>query len=282
MYQLLAPDKLCRRALQLGYLLRHPLSHRDCSSAVRHSRTSSDRVAPLKYIGNYLALSLNTAQRRTALIGHHELLAKVLTFAGAEDLRLGVEVWKRDVAAHEPPLRIVLEPARFAPMEGELQLRFIFRSDLYVLTFLIAPGRTFGREAPTVLFIGGLQGLIGARQEIRDASRLNREIAPKVMLLIAVQVIAEVAGASEILAVSENDQVSMAYAPSLLMFDYHAFWSEVGAVGVGSCYAVPLKTPQKPLAAIPLTHRRRTRRKREEKDRIRFDIMQSLSRVFRR
>jgi uncharacterized protein VirK/YbjX len=164
-------------------------------------------------------------------------------------------------------------------MEGELQLRFSFRSDLCVLTFLVVRGETFNAGCPRALFIGGVQGRPGGREEMRDAARANDEIAPPTMLMLAVQAIGKAIGAEVIIGVAEDDHISTSYSPARLMFDYSRFWSEAGGERNGSYYRIPIDTPAKPLSEIPLTHRRRTKRKREAKQRAKLLIAHRLRSV---
>jgi uncharacterized protein VirK/YbjX len=249
----------------------HPIHHARCMAALARSRLNPDPLAAFKYLGDHLALSLGPSLRREALIAHHARLSESLSLRAVNRIRGGTELWRRDIAG-DSALSLVLEPSMLAPMEGELQLRFSFRSELYVLTFLLAPGHVFSSDRSIVLFIGGLQGRIGCRQEIREASKLNREIAPAAMLFLAVQAVAREVGAEELLAIGEADQISMSYSPSMVRFNYGTFWTEVGGVRRGDFYSLPLEPSHRPLSAIPLTHRSRTRRKREEKRRIRESI----------
>ena len=267
--------KLLKRFLQLSYLARHPISHARCVTTVARSRLSSSPAAAFRYLGDHLALSLATSRRREALEGHHSIALATFSSAAARRIRKGAVLWRRETA-EGPPLTIVLEPSKLAPMEGELQLSFSFRSELYVLTFLLAPGRVFGSSNPKILFIGGLQGRLGRLKEIREASKRNREIAPTTMLLLAVQAIARELGADELIAVGEDDQISMSYSASMMGFDYRAFWTDVGGSRNGRFYSLPLEQVHRPLSETPATHRSRTRRKREEKQRVVQDLERHL------
>jgi len=263
--RLFASGKLIRRVRQLVYLSSHLVSHLRCVRAVRRSRIAGERLISLKYLGDHLALSLSTSERREALIEHYAALPEILRGDGRARLSQGISVWHRDVGTSTPPLAITLEPSRLAPMEGELQLRFSHQTDLYVLTFLIAPGRVFGARSERVLFVGGVQGIFGARREMRTASKLNDEISPAAMLILAVQEIGKAVHVGEIIAIAEDDHISMGYSPASIMFDYGRLWTDVGGERQGRHYRVPFETPHKPLSQISLSHRARTRRKREAK-----------------
>lgn len=270
---------LFKRLRQAVYLMTHPLSHLRCATAIQRSGLTADPFIPLRYLGDHLALSMRAPERRAALIGHYEALPDLLRPAARAQLRRGVVIWKRDPFNGSAPLTIVLEPSQLAPMEGELQLRFAYRSNLYALTFLVAPGAIFGSDHRRVLFIGGVQGRIGSRQEMREASKLNDEISPATMLMLTVQMLAKVLGIDGILGVGEKDHISMGYSPEKIIFDYRRFWTEIGGELNGAHYRLPMESPQKPLAEIPISHRRRARVRREVKRLVCAQIEQSLRQI---
>jgi uncharacterized protein VirK/YbjX len=203
---------------------------------------------------------------------HYAILPKMLPSLVGERLQRGVLLWQKDLPGREPPLSIVLEPSRLAPMEGELQLRFSYRSELFVMTFLLASGELFGCDCATVLFVGGVQGLIGAREEMREASKLNGEISPAAMLVLAVQAVARGIGVGKIIGIGEHEHIATSYSPARIMFDYQRFWLGVGGERVGSFYRIPMETPHKSLSKIALTHRGRTKRKRAAKSLVTKEI----------
>lgn len=271
------PGKWLKRARQAAYVVLHAPDHVRCALAVKRSSLKGRQRASSKYLGDCFALSLTTAQRRHALVQHHWASSQTFPRAVASEISKGVTLWQRDIP-NEAPLVLALEPAAIAPMEGELQFKFSYRSYLHVLTFLFAPGHLFGSDCRTVIFIGGVQGRVGCREEIRAAAKLNREIAPAAVLLLAAQALAEELE-TELLAVGEADQISMSYSPSMVRFDYEAFWTEMGGSRGARFYRLPLHSPQRPLSSIGLSHRARTRRKREEKFRIRAEIAASFRKL---
>jgi len=206
------------------------------------------------------------------LVTHYSSFPGFLRPGCLADLRRGITIWQQFVGEGLPKLTIVMERSKLAPMEGELQLRFSFKTDLCVLTFSIAPGKVFGATAETVIFIGGVQGRIGSREEVRQAARLNSEISPRSMLILAVQSLALAMGVEEIIAVGEDEHISRAYAQSKISFDYAQFWTETGGVRIGRHYRLPVHSPQKPLSLVSPSHRSRARRRRE----IKASIQRSL------
>lgn len=271
--------KLPKRLRQLAYLGANYRAHRHCKSIVRSSRLAPDPLTPLKYLGDHLSLSLNASARRDALVSHYTFFPRILDKAFRAQLQGGILLWEKPGSGSTPPLRIFLEPASHAPMEGELQLRFAFRTDLLVLTFQLAPGHIFNARSNLVLFIGGVQGRMDSREELREASKLNAEMSPATMLILTVQALAKASGISEIIAVGQSDHISMKYARPYIRFDYERFWTEMSGSKSGAYYWVPTDTPQKALSEVPLTHRRRAKRRREAKRLVREALSLRFSRL---
>ncbi len=86
-------------------------------------------------------------------------------------------------------------------------------------------------------------------------------------------------GVDQLIAVSESDHISTGYSPAKILFDYQRFWTEAGGERVGDHYRLPLRGVQKPLSEIGLSHRARTRRKREAKKSISDAIEKRLRQV---
>jgi uncharacterized protein VirK/YbjX len=245
---------------------------------------ADDRWTPFKYLGDYLSLSMSTTARRQALTGHYLRLGSLArASAGYVSWRDSIVLWELGQREPHGSLRIFLEPARLAPMEGELQLRFSSgRRNLFTLTFLFTPGDLFGCPSDTVLFIGGVQGGVDCRSEMRQAAKDNGEISPPTMLLLTVKALAKVLQIGQIFAVAEENQISKRYtwASDTVKLDYHSFWSKMGGVRHGTFYKLLNESVEKPLNEIPITHRARTRRKRERKARIRETIEARLQLLF--
>ena len=138
-----------------------------------------------------------------------------------------------------------------------------------IVGFSVGPGHVLGVADTTVLFIGGVQGRIGSREEVREAARLNSELSPRALLVLAAQALARAIDVDEIIAVGEDEHISRAYAEAQMSFDYAQFWTKVGGVRVGRHYRLPMESPHKPLALVAASHRSRARRRREIKHAIR-------------
>lgn len=271
-------EKLRRRIEQLLYLASHPIDHWRITQRLRTVQSGADRYTRFKYLGNYLALGMRIKDRGRALNSHYKLLDKVWTGATQAQLRDGIVVWERQVSNDQPPLRIILETAR-ASREGELRLRFTFRSELFKITFLLSDGEPFQTDAKTVLFVGGAQGGSNCREETREASKHNGEIAPSVMLLMAVQELAKLIEAEAVIAVRTRDQLSSKYASTQMQLDYDSFWISAGAILQSNYFRLPLENLSKSLSDLTHPHRRRTQRKGKMKAIVRAEIRLRLARL---
>ena len=269
--------KLTRRAGQLAYVIRHAVDHSECAEAIWQSGVGADRRTSLKYLGNYVALSLATSERLQTLTHHYRQLAQRLGRVAAVELTSGLVLWRRRFDDLHPRLEVRLERAIRGRMEGELQVRVQFGHDLFWLTFLIAPGYLFGSASESVLFVGGLQGRENARSEIRQASKLNGEIDPAAMALLALKAIGRALDIREIIGVRDDDQI--ADCECRTQGRYSRFWKAHGGRRRGSYYCFPVIAESSPLSAIPRSHRRRTKKKRQAKRLIRQSIERQLKRV---
>lgn len=265
-----------KRVRQMGSLLLNSGAHHRSRPIFRRARTQI--ISPLiqfKYLGDYLSLSFSTSERLRALAGHYQRFGEVLhALAERSPWPDGIAVWELPGDDGEiPPLRVLIEPSELAPMEGEIQIRFAAGDQtLFTLTFLLAPGDLFGLADDTVIFVGGVQGGVNCRIEMRQAAKRNGEIAPAAMLLLTLRSFATVLGVKTILAVSESDQIAQSYASDKLKLDYRDFWAQAGGYPQGACFVLANNHIDRPLHDIPISHRRRTRRKRERRDAIRAAI----------
>ncbi len=269
--------KLGKRARQLFHLGLDPVGHWRFSKRLEVLGGREHRYSTYKYLGDYLALPMKVGNRRRALISHYEAIDRSGLAASKAALQAGILLWQGEATDGQPRLRIYLEPARLAPMEGELQLRFAFRSDLFFLTFILGSGEPFDVNAASILYIGGAQGGYRCRAETREAAKLNGEISPAAMLMIAVQALVRAMRVEGLIAVNANHQIARSYAHEQIKLDYHRFWTEAGGTRDNRYYYLPRDTVPKSLGEVSQSHRSRTRRKREAKAVVRAQIEQTLT-----
>ena len=259
------------RIRQLQYVSMHPIGFWRTTQRLKAMQTDC-----FKYLENYLSLGMPIQDRGSALVSHYEILNQRMPGLRRAAADGGIQLWERYVADDQPPLKIMLETAGRS-MEGELQLRFIFRSTLFQVTFLLSEGTPFLVEEKTVLYIGGAQGGRGCLAEVREAAKYNGEISPANTLMIVVEELVKLIGVEAMLGVSGEDHPSYYYAPSQIKLGYARLWDSAGAVKQGRYFRLPTSKPPRPLTSIPERHRARTKRKRVKKDLIRAEMHLRLS-----
>ena len=240
-------------------------------------------IVPLKCIKRYLSLSMTTIERCDAIIHHFRFMKAHLVVGGAlKAASLSTVLWVR--VCSDLTLSLQLEQSSQAALEGEMTLQFyVDGSRFYYLTFSVVAGSLANIDAESVLFVGGVQGVVDQREKIRRVSKANNEVAPIDCLLLALRCVAEALAIDWIAGVASASQVSQAYASEGIVFDYDAFWTKLhGVKTTPSVYVLARNQPERPLLAVPLTHRARTRRKREYKAKICDEILTSLRDVYRK
>ena len=259
--------KPMRRLRQIAYLMSHLPDHFRCAKLVRSAPAGPSRLGALKYLGDYLALGLGPKERMNALACHHETIQR---FPAASKLELadGTVIWSSRPAGH-PPLRMILEPAG-STLEGELRLSFTYNVDLFRMIFAVVPGSICGGGHWPAICIGELKGAFDAREEMREASKLNSGISPRTMLVLAIQGLAQAWGIREIYVVRSACQI--ASQTDGVHFDYDRFAAELGAERGERFHLLPIDMTEKPLSDVPPSHRSRARRRREAKAAIRASI----------
>ncbi len=276
------PVKLGRRAYQVLRLMAHARGHlgywRELRAARRAGIADADRLTAVKYLGAYLSSSLTLRARRDCLRFHYRFLADAMrSSANGAVWRRETQVWSAHIAGG-PPLRVTLGRSTLAPMEGESELCFMMGDrTLCTLTFAFVHGRDLQLPCSEAIFIGGLQGGLDCRQQIRDAAKLNGEISPAAMLLLAAEAIANVLGVDHMVGVSTDEQAAAGYAVPKIALSYDRLWQERGAHHVRTgFYVKAIAAADDADKAVAGSHPSRTRRRRVLKKMLRRDIEQRM------
>jgi uncharacterized protein VirK/YbjX len=264
--------RLCKLAYLLGHLPQHLALQRVLDATVRPAGPGRFDAIRFKYLRLYLAHGLSFGARRACLLTHYEFCRSVGASHRARLLFEGeMPLWAEYRKGHS--LALELHPVSLTFKEGELALHFLLdRKLVAMLTCSVVPGAVFGATAERVLFIGGLQGRPGTREATRLAARLNNEIAPLTMLVLAAQALAGAWGLGGIVGVSAAHQVAaeghLASAQIRAKAGerkkhYDDVWRAAGGVALAAWgYTLPLD-PRVGGQTEPLgTHRTRTRRRR--------------------
>ncbi len=215
-----------------------------------------------RYLRPYISLALTTSQRFDILRSYHGILhAACHKSQKVDGFEAKAVLWEKVAGGQKAS--VVIEQALACALEGDLTLSFVIDGlELYRVTVSIFNGSCLGLVPGRVVYVGGIQGLANARDQMRSAARSNGEIAPLDMLMIAVRALAQICNAGKLVGVKKADHVSQAYASEDLHFDYDTYWMSLGGIPTSFGYVLDTQPVEKPLAEIPTTHRSRTRRKR--------------------
>jgi len=276
-------NRLCK----LCYLAATMRSHRALKKVIESSLPASLRSRAdnthVKYLRAYLARYLTTAEKYACLLSHHRYWHEIgATYAGNTVLLRARPIWQTSGDGHV--IAMELRQARRSAIEGELALNFLLDGLIITtLTFSFVPGTVFGHAAARVLFVGGVQGYPGCREAIRQASRLNFEIAPARALLIATQALAAVLDISTILCIAASQQIAanaIAYVGQRAE-TYDALWrSEGAACHDGKVYALPSDLSAVIHPDPSGSHRTRARRRRLQKEALYTEIKTAATTLF--
>lgn len=246
------------------------------SAARKNGVLSHDPYTDHKYLGEYLALFMNTANRRKALLFHYSFfLGKRLNRDFTAKIMNGVIIWKNEFRGGG--IHICLEQSDRMVMEGELSLVFFHDSKrLYTITFSVCRGNCLGLPHNAVLFIGGVQGQKGRSGEIRRATKFNHEISPVTMLVIAAQAIGAVLKLNAIVGVTSRWQCSSRHHEYVQnrKSSYDNLWAVFGGIPhADKVFVLPIEGKDLPIMG---KNRARTRRKRAMKKIIRDNLIRGL------
>jgi uncharacterized protein VirK/YbjX len=260
------------RAIQLTYLAQNWRAHNQYLGKLRIFQDSNviqqNNLVNYKYIGNYLALSRDRKWRREIILSNYQIIYDLRQrMTHSKLFCTSTTIWRSPSSLDDSisEQRIILQAGTIAPLEGEFELQFFLEKKLLAtLTFVFASGSLVEVEDQAVCLIGSLQGGHDCRAEIRQAAKLNGEISPFTMLVLALKALTEAMDVAKIFGVSSDDQVALR-GESRAGLDYDAMWTrEGGSLHANGFYLLePLNS--KPLEQISQSHRKRAQRKRQRK-----------------
>jgi uncharacterized protein VirK/YbjX len=237
----------------------------------------------LKYVRIYAMRFMSTNDKYSCMAFHYNFVSGRLSSEVSKELLSGrTHFWDTTVSGNA--LCIDLRRSTLTAIEGELVLNFVYNGRIiFMLTFSVVPGTCFGESAWPVIYVGGLQGRPSCREDIRAASKLNREIDPATMLLMALKSIGIAWNIETIVAVAATYQVSANAVESTIDSSviYDQFWVKSGGTAFHD-RAYKIRTRSQRGAHDPVfgSHKSRTRRKRMAKDALGGDLAMCASRAF--
>ncbi len=241
-------------SLPQHYSVLRVLSHPQCSGLLRRHP-----MLAFKYLGDYVALGLPVAARRSIFVSHFKSLQRLFK-ANFLDLvqRSSPMLWHATMDGRQ--FHITLELTGVLGSEGELRLVFYMdRSEVYRLVFVFASGRDFDLPDEELLIVTGIQG-VRDFERVKIATKTCCDIQPAHILMTAIGAIAEASRVSTILGPNETRQL---FCGAQLFFSYGDFFHTYGSeMPSQNMYRIDVPFYRKPTFAIKATHRRRNRHKR--------------------
>jgi uncharacterized protein VirK/YbjX len=159
-----------------------------------------------KYLGKYLALFLNKSSRFIIFKHHYITLLNSVNsdfFSNIIDDR--IVLWQEYKNQNSFDISLIF--ADYG-LEGDLSLIFSCNSQkIFTMSFTIVPGSIIQIASKNVIFVSRVQGISGAFDTIRFATKELNDICPRNMLLEAVQAIAIALGAQFVVGLCAKEQI---------------------------------------------------------------------------
>ncbi|SPF49893.1 hypothetical protein SBDP1_840005 [Syntrophobacter sp. SbD1] len=227
-----------------------------------------------KYAGHYyLGRSFDSKCRGAIMINHYGFLYNHLPKDFVEKIITSkLVLWKM---RQGDKLYTVTITFPYHDTEGDIGLTFnIDGCEISKASFTIIKGHMVGIDNDNVIMIARVQGSDGKFDLIRQATKELNEVAPHVILVIAIQAIASALNIESIAGITCKEHVDSDY----IRFDYDEFWMSMGGDKINEqVFCVPTKPDNKPMAMVKANHRCRTKRKRQFK----LDIYDQVTLAFK-
>ncbi len=222
----------------------------------------------LAYNPRYLAMHLSPIAKLDAQLTHYTVVKN--HFANAffqNNILTGATIWENHDHDHDLVHAIVLKtPDKHAP-EGEFLLQYQINGySLHKMTFTITTGYSVGIRDTRSILIGGSQGAQGTARHTRQAVKLNNEVLPANILIIAIQALATVLKMESIAGISSHWQCSACVHndPKEHYSTYDHLWESNGGEFNGHFYIMPSRMIEKPICPASRSHRARSKKKRNQ------------------
>ncbi|HEY5214672.1 MAG TPA: DUF535 family protein [Acidobacteriaceae bacterium] len=232
----------------------------------------SNPALAFKYVvSNYIARGLTLAERASCFLHHYNCIRVALP---TEILR---QILQGDVEFHRISkgdnwfALVIGLPKPHIDREGELCLSLVVNDQkVFNLCFTIVPGSVVKSEFTEALLITHLQGVKGCNTQIQLARKAFRDYSPRVLLLAALQGVADALGILRIEAVCATKQRSYTKECSYtLIRGYDDFFTKAGMVKTAAgFYSSPVPIEGKPLASYRGRNRTRARKRRAMRKQI--------------
>ena len=208
-----------------------------------------------------------SAKDRAVIVSHH--YARLSTSLRADVLEAlftgGTQIW----AASDDPQgpRIIAKSTDQYDFESEIHLAFMLGSEvLYVMGGVISPGALWDAQESSALVITRVQGIRLAVGQMKAATELCGDCAPRLLLFAAMEGLAAALRIREVIGVGVARQIATEFesiTSSSFYDNYDGLWLSLNAQPQhDGHYRLPVPLAQRPLAAIAARHRGRAEARR--------------------
>ncbi|MGH6648469.1 DUF535 family protein [Aquabacterium sp.] len=228
--------------------------------------------AVYRYTLPYLSMRFDRLERQQMLVGHYEFVNQSLHKAFFQRvLADSMSLWQREINGSVFSIGV---GGPCLHREGDLTL--VFKMDgcpLYRIAFSLVKAPLLKVDAGTsshVAYVGQVQGYPDRFAQIRQATRLCRDVAPADLLMAAMAGLARALDITLVAGVGVEDSLSYKNLVELnTSSSYADFWAKFqGMRNEGGHYTLPLPLAEKCISQVKANHRGRTLAKRELKKSI--------------
>ena len=236
----------------------------------------------LKHLRKAYACNLSTAERARIVAHHYSVVRERLGLNFlSNSIDRGVCVW----SANDDPMgpRIIARTANQYDFESELNLQFILGSELlYIMSAVVAPGTLWQSDEPSVMVITRVQGIRLKTPQMKAATAICGDCAPRLLLFAAMEGLAISLGVSQIIGIGVRQQIATAFgsvkSPSFNE-NYDLFWRSLnGHFRLDGNYNLTAPSLHTSLDSVPSKHRTRSLHRRIYRDLV----MRSVIKEFRK
>ena len=208
-----------------------------------------------------------TTRNRSAIVAHHYNQVSKHLGDGFLKSSTGGEVVLWSAFDHADAPRIVATTVDQFDFEDELKLTFMLGANaLYIMGAVVSPGRIWGISHESVLVVTRVQGIRLMVDQMKVATELCGDCAPRLLLFSAMEGLAAAMGIRWIVGIGVTRQIATAFetisTPSFYD-NYDGFWKSLNRVNsVAGFYLLPTPLIHRPLVEIQPKHRTRAQSRR--------------------
>jgi uncharacterized protein VirK/YbjX len=224
-----------------------------------------NRRTYLIYIFSYLSRSFSVDEKRRILLHNYSFLRQSFDQKKLQKLFCDGITCFREIDGNDI-YEVVLSSNDFFEFEGSSALSLKLNNvAVFDLAFTFAPGKIFGVEDETVIYISGLQGAKNEFDSVYKITKHFKENAPAIILMKVLEAIAAYFKINKLFGISVDNQLSFGGKSDYQYFyeKYDEFWKNTGGIYQQGDYLIPLPMPQKDILLVKQKYRNRTLKKRE-------------------